>query len=186
MKILAHDPRRNDRLEHLTEQVDGAWTALCQPGLCEGDTTSKGTWVVRDKDDKDFICSTCAAKQEKLDNPPESTPPLPCTDPGKLVTLWTRQGDERAQVHSCVNLKSEKSRCGVGNPSYTPDRWTTQAAQPASKITCSLCMKAEKLWPDWPPHKHRKKHVSRDIHESPEERDTRLWNAWHTGGKNEH
>lgn len=87
---------------------------------------------------------------------PKPRPPLPCNEPNKMVFLWVRQDPDREVLtHSCLRETSLKSHCGVSNPIDSPKRWRFILGE-ASEVTCSLCMKAEGLYPGWPPHKHRK------------------------------
>ena len=172
MKVLTHAPPYRRKKEHLAIQESGQWVSLCGTYPYEGAETNKGTWVVCDKQAGDALCGTCSLRKRKLENPPEPRPPLPCTDPDALVTLWTRADDGRALVHTCSLGVSWKSRCGVENNSHAPDRWRKVFAQPASLVTCSLCLKAEELYEGHPPHKQKKS-------KSDQER-VKLWlDAWY-------
>ena len=156
MKVLTYVPPKRRKKEHLAIQENGKWVSLCGIYPYESAEPSKGAWVVRDEQPSDNICGTCYLRKRKLENPPEPRSPLPCMDPDAIVTLWTRENDERALVHTCAPGDTKKSRCGVQNPSYALDRWEKVFAQPASLVTCSLCLKAEGLYEGHSPYKQKK------------------------------
>jgi len=185
MKVLAHEPPRSRKSEHYVREADGVLVALCQRRLREGGRTDKGVWTVRDKQDRDCICWTCDGMQKRLDGPPEPKPSVPCKEPNKAVVLWVRRvPDQRALAHSCPNQDSLKSHCGVVNPESDPERWWSVSGK-ASEIACVSCMRAEGLYPDWPPYKHRdlKRQGPKPVPESRAARDARLLEAWENTGK---
>lgn len=157
--VLIHDPQTNKRWEHYAIEADGVWRALCT-WIESGDYTSKGQWTLAEMTSQHEVCGNCRKIHNK--KVPQPHEPLPCTEPEKLVTLWTREGSEWARVHSCAPGPTRQSRCGVKNPSHAPDRWTKKHAQPARLVTCSFCLKAEGLYEGHPAYKHKAKKVKVD------------------------